>query len=306
VAETITTALNATFGLADKTDLAVTENGVGSTVTIGTAATLTFWRIYIASSASAATPSTSVGSPKNLLAHIDAKLSANWVVALNTAGFVTFRYTGAGTGTIVFPDTTLRNALGYQANISLASGATSQASYHPTHTAYFLGAANATNWQDDPPLAALAETRDGRTYGYADSAAVQTYTFDGLYHPYEWNSRTALGLSATDSSATPYQGDASRRKTRASTAGITPPFGLTDFFYACVANNSYDANGAKCGALLGTFQTALAGTTTTFDEVFVSAETLTKRNAAKPSIPNWSLRMNWERIALRWYATGTL
>lgn len=310
MAETITTALNATFTLSTSYTLTVTDDqGIGRSVTIGTAATTTYWRVCIASSASATTPSTTVGSPKSLCAHIEAQLNAGgsaiWDVMPNTNGFITFTYTGiVRNGTVTFPDTIVRNALGFQANVAASmGGGTSSGSYHPTHSAYFLGAANATNWLDDPPMGAFSTPRDGSTFGFADASAVQTYTFDGLFHPYDWAARTTLGLSATASSATPYQGDSSRRKTRSTTAGITPPYGLVDFFATCALNNS-TASMAKCGALLGTYQTALSGSTTTFDEVFVDPETLTRTNAAKPSVPNWSLRMNWPGITLRHYATG--
>jgi hypothetical protein len=305
VAETITTAIFATLALLDDTTLTVTENGVGSSPVIATNNTTTYWRIWCASSASPATPSTTPSAPKSLIAHIDNKLGANWTVGLNAAGFVYFTYSGAGNASIVFPDTILRNVLGFQANVSVSSGGTSTAPYHPTHTAYFLGTSNATNWVDSAPLGAFAEPRDGTTYGWTDSAAVQTYSFDGLYHPYDWTARTTLGMSATSSSATPYQGDSTRRKTRSATAGITPPFGLLDFRYACAANNG-TAGMSRCGALISTFQSAVSGSTTTYDEVHLSADTLTKDGAFKPSVPNWNARMNWDGIMLRWYATASL
>lgn len=314
MAETITLAINATFSLSTSYALSVIDDQcvdafTPRSVTIGTAATTTYWRQFISSSASAATPSTTIATPKSLCAHIKAKLNAGgssiWNVMPNTSGFIVFTYTGVvRAGTVTFPDTIARNALGFQANVAASmGGGTSQASYHPTHCAYFLGPSNATNWQDDPPMGAYSAPRDGSTFGYTDASAVQAYTFDGLFHPYDWDTRTTLGLSATASSATPYQGDSSRRKTRSTTAGITPPYGLVDFMATCALNNSTPAM-AKCGALIGTFQLALGGSVSTFDEVYVDPETLTKVNAARPSVPNWNARMNWPGITLRHYATG--
>jgi hypothetical protein len=309
MAETITTVLQATLVLTDDTVLTVTDDqGIARSVTIATNNTSTYWRPFVAYDTSPTTPSTDAASPKNLCAHIKAQLNAGgssiWSVLPNAAGFIVFTYTGiVRNGTITFPDTILRNVLGFQANVACSmGGGTSQSSYHPTHTAYFLGPSNATNWVDDPPEAILAEPRDGSTYGPSDSAAVQTYTFKGLFHPYDWTARTTLGLAATDGSATPYQGDSSRRKARSTTAGITPPYGLVDFRSTCTLNNSTPSL-AKCGAVIGLYQSVLTGGVSTFDDVYLSADTLTKSDAFEPSVANWALRMNWKDITLRYYAT---
>jgi hypothetical protein len=73
--------------------------------------------------------------------------------------------------------------------------------------------------------------------------------------------------------------------------------------FACLSNGA-TADMAKCGAVIGTFQSVVGGSVTTFDEVYVSAETLTKSKPQVPSIANWSARMNWPGIVLRQYAEG--
>jgi hypothetical protein len=309
VAETITTTIHATFALSTSYTLTVTDDqGVGRSVTVGTAATTTYWRVGVATLSGS--PSTTPGTPYHFLAYLQARLNAGgsaiWSVAINSAGFVVFTYTGVvRAGTITFPDTIVRNVLGYQGNVACSmGGGTSQAPYHPTHVFYSLGLSNSTNWSDDPPLAAIAGPRDGSTYGWSDSAALQTITFDSLFHPYDWDARTTLGLSATASAATPYQGSSTRRKTRSTTAGITPPYGGVDFFYTVATNNSV-VGMAKCGALLGNFQAALLGSVSTFDEVYLDPESITRADAWKPSVPNWSLRMSRTGIRLRHYATAS-
>jgi hypothetical protein len=310
VAETITTALNATLALTTSyTATVVDQHDVGGrTATFGTGATTTYWRVCVA--AVSGTPSTSAGSPVHLLVYLQTQLNAGsgggnyWTVAINSSGFVAISYSGTGTGTITWSGTVIRNILGFTGNVSCASGGTQTATYHPTHVAYFLGTSNATNWVDDPPLCAIDTSRDGSTYGLTDTQGLRTYTFDGLFHPYDWGTRATLGMSSTASSATPIWGDSTRFKTRSATAGIVPPSGLVDFFHACRANNSVSGM-AKCGALIGNFQSAVLGTVSTFDEVYLSADTLTKTNAAKPSVANWNARMNWPSIELNYSGSAS-
>jgi hypothetical protein len=311
MAETITTALNATFALTTSYNLTVTDDqGVGRTVTIGTAATTTYWRIAIAGAASPATPSTTAGSPKRLLDHIAAKLNAGgsdiWLLSVTTSGFVNIAYSGVVRAGTIELGSVPRNLLGFAdatPDISVPMGGSQTATHYPSHSAYFLGPANATNWRDTPPLCSISEGRDGSSYSLTDTMGLREYTFDGLYHPTKWSDRTVLGISATASSATPIYGDSSRYKTRSAAAGVTPPWGLTDFMFACLSNGA-TADMAKCGAVIGTFQSVVGGSVTTFDEVYVSAETLTKSKPQVPSIANWSARMNWPGIVLRQYAEG--
>jgi hypothetical protein len=294
----------ATFKLATSVVLTVTDDqGIGRSVTIATLSTDTYWRIKLASSASPGTPSTTPGSPKNILAHITNKLNAGgsaiWSATLNAAGFVVFAYSGVvRAGTITWPGSILENTLGFTANVSVPMGSSQTAAYHPSHTAYFISRENDTGWQNDPPLVAIARPRGGRPYGWSDTSAIVTRTFDAKWHPYTWSSRTSAGLSSTDGGATPIWGDSSRWKTRTATAGMTLPFGLVDFFAICGLNSSVDGLNI-CGASLGTFPEVTAGTTTTYDEVIVDASTIAAKNVQAPEIPNLLTFDHWPGVTIQ-------
>jgi hypothetical protein len=308
----ITSILNTTFKLLTSTVLTVTDDqGIGRSVTLATLSTDTFWRVYLASSASPGTPSTTAASPKSLLAHITNKLNAGgsaiWSVALNSAGFVVFTYTGVTrAGSITWPGSIVENVLGFTSNISVtlpAGGANTQtATYHPQFSAYFISRENDTGWQDDGPLVAIAHPRGAAPYGWSDTSALVTRTFDAKWHPYTWSSRTSAGLSSTDPSGTPVWGDGSRWKTRSRTAGMTNPTGLNDFFAAVALNSSDGTN--LCGALLGTYPEVRAGSVTTYDEVYVHAKTLAAKNVQTPAIANNIVFDHWPGITLQHHQTG--
>lgn len=311
MANTITSAIQATTSLATSDTWTVTDSHDvgGRTVTFGTGGTTTYWRPFIASTATPGTPSTTIGSPKSLLAHVGNQVNAGaggtlWVFAVNAGGFITAKYNGTGTGTLAVGAGPVARVLGLPTSttsLGFTAGQTQTFTYHPTHCLYTISRPGDDHWQDDPPLAAIGEPRDGSTYVVAqDSSAVQTRTFRSRFHPYDWATRATLGMATGDGSATPLRGDSSRRKVRSGTAGVTPPWGWDDCVYA------FPQTGGKLGALLGVFQTYVTGGVSTFDECYLSADTATRRNNSRIAAANWDRFTDIESITLRWYGTGTL
>ncbi len=300
MAEVITTCLQQTIRLTTSSVWAVVDSFSSRSVTFGTVSTNTYWRVFIASSASPGTPSTTIGSPKSLMAHVENILRAGgagsiWSLAWNAAGFITIRYSGTGTATLTFTDTVVSRILGCAAGpLSFAAGETKVMANHPTHNVYMISDAGSTNWQASPPMFAISEMPDGSSYELRDSQSLRTRTFDSRFHPFTWTSRTTLGMAATDSSATPFWGDSSRYKAPSSTAGVVAPWGLNDFFWTC------GDNGGLCGALFGTFQQVPA-TVTIYDVVTIAASTKTALAVGKPSLASWSLRSDWPGITCRQY-----
>lgn len=289
--QTINSAIGQTFTLTTKYDLAVADSFSSRNVTIGTNAVSTYWRTYLASSATPGTPSTTLLSPKSLAAHVENQLRAGgagsiWSVASNTAGFITITYTGTGTGTITWDaGNIIRNLLGFDAAISLTNGQTATAAYHPTHMLFTISRRDDTGWLVVPQRRAVAELPSGVVFGWQDGSQRQRRTFTLAVHPYDWAMR-----ASSSSAGTPLWGDSTRRWAPSATAGVVPAWGLSDFFATCL--------GGKCGALLGNFQSFLTGGVSTFDAVYVGADTLTAEAVQSLEQPNNSTWYRWPGVTL--------
>lgn len=309
MAQTITSVIQNTLALttSDTWTVSDSHDPGGRSVTLGTLATSTYWRPYLATTGTPGTPSTTRTSPKSLLAHVANRVNAGaggtlWTFAVTSGGFITATYSGTGTGTLAVGAGPVARVLGLPTStvsVGFTAGQTQTMSYHPTHTAYFVSRPNDTNWQDDPPLCAVSEPRDGSTVVIQDATAVLTRTFDARFHPYDWTARSTLGITSGQASATPIRGDSSRRKTRSALAGVTPPWGWDDMIYAA------PQNGGLCAAVLGDFASYVSGSLTSYDVVTFAAETLTRRAPTKPTAANWQPALDIERVALRWYSTGS-
>lgn len=301
MAAPITSAICQVLTLTTKYDLTVTDSaGVGRTVTLGTNLTPTYWRTFLASSATPTTPSTTITSPKSLIAHLQAQLNAaigstKWLVTMSATGSVQIQWTGATNPATITWDAgnVIRNALGFTAGVSLAPNATATATYHPTHTIYSVSRRDDTGWIIVPQRRAVAELPNGTVFGWQDGTQRRRRSFTLGFHPYDWSTRSAAGANGT-----PLWGDSSRETSPSITAGVVPPWSLSDFFATCL--------GYRCGAALGTYQTVLTGATTTCDAVYVGADTLTADAVQALEQANNSNWYRWPGVVLWRYGSETL
>ncbi len=139
----------------------------------------------------------------------------------------------------------------------------------------------------------MAAMASGKVYVFEDSSRLLTKTFDGLYHPKDWAARLAYGATATQLFPA-----AARWRTPDATPGVAPPWSLMDFFGTCA--------GQRLACLLGTFQTALTGGTTTYDACYITPETLANNSPTRPAKEGWDALYHWERIGVLYAAQETI
>lgn len=296
------------FTVPSSCTLIVTDSGAGSprtvTFTSGRVA-----RVYLATATTGVTPGLNGGTASDpdewlrlLQRHLNNADALNlWSVTLLSSGKVKITYNGTGNGAIDWNGaggTSLipRYLTGFTDDIFLAAGASDTATYQPTHSVFCVsGRANSNGWQVRNKRAAIAETDDGLTAAFTASRAVRTYTSDWRFFPYDTTAKSALSANGTV-----YQPVSETRWTTTSATPSTsnsPPWSLVDFMTT--------VHGARCGVALGNFQEIVAGSDSSFFDVTLDRRTLQADDPVAPSAPDWSQRVDWRGVTLRYVAHKT-
>jgi hypothetical protein len=217
---------------------------------------------------------------------------SSWTVQMLANGRIRITYIGAGTGEIDLT-TTARNILGSTGSATigpLATNATWTADRQPTHCV-FAAAADDGGWQSLQGRAAVQEMPDGSVYGWQDARTRLTRRITLTMLPRDDAARTALG-----SLSTPAIAEATYRlDPGASAPAQAPPWSVPQTLATAV--------GARCG-WTDDLQAVIAGTTTTFDAVYLGAESHTAPTSL--SIPGYDPRRSIGPLMLSWAATESV
>lgn len=288
MAEPLGYLLAQTVQLTSSQEVATTDDRGGPTARAVAAA---WYRTYLAPASGTAGTST---DPTELLSAVTAALGASkWLVSLTSSGLVRVKYLGSGTGTLDFTAaTTLRSLLGLTSSTvgPLATNATFDAPYLPTHCLFGFVVEPDTGWVDDAGRFAGARLPDGTVYGWDDGRVTYTRRATWRLLPKDWTARTALGASAT-----PAWGLQSRWLYPASgEPGQTPPWGAVDTLAT--------AAGRQCAVTWGDLQDHVAGTATGYELVYLTPESRTSGTRVSLSIPFYDQRRD---VALELSYAGT-
>jgi hypothetical protein len=291
------TCLLLTWTMGTSYSVSVTDSHSTRSVSVGTAATTTYWRT--AFGLSGATGSTEA-SPKSLVNALQTALnaapgSAFWTVTVTAGGYVKITYNGgAGAASITFTAAEVRNQLGFTGNLTFSAPAASQTASHQIPSAILsIARVNDTEFSPEPMARAVGATEDGKVYGWVNTSRRMLRKFDLRFHPLDATAKTSLSASGT-----PYR-SATKSRWLAPSAdfGQTPPWTLLDFFGA--------AGGTRLAGFFGNFQDAIAGTVTTYDAVYLTPDSLEERRPAKPSLATWNQRFDWNGVEVSFVAEET-
>ncbi len=275
-------AVTLTAQTVSVTDSAGTNN---RTVAAGT------YRVYLAKSGAAGT----ADDPKDVLATFQAALNgARWSVSLRASGLVRVTYLGTSTGSITWGSaTTLRNLLGFDADVSnLATNGYAEGAYLPTHCVFASAAQNDSGWKAKASRVAVSRLPSGRTYGWTDGLAPLTRSLDLRLLPKDWTLRATVA-SSSSFPGTPAYGLATRLTNPGNgEPGQAPPWGA--------AETIATAAGLSCG-FTDQLDALLAGTTSTFDHVYLTPNGLTSAEVVL-SEPGWDARRDLAGVELSLFA----
>ena len=237
-----------------------------------------WYRVKLAASGAGGTAHT---DPKELLAAFETALGGPtyWAVELTSAGKVRVVYKSTGTGTITLSGaTTLRSLLGFTGDIGpLAAGASATSDYQPTHCVFAAFMDPDTGWIDQPQRYASSAMPDGTVYGWHDGRATLRRTASFKLMPKDAGFVTSLASTSTQ--AFPV----ASRWLSPSTGepGQAPPWSAHDAIVT--------AHTLECGMVWGTLQEVIAGTSTSFEKVYLTPEMAGASRIAL-SIPGYDAR----------------
>lgn len=235
-----------------------------------------------------------------------------WTCALQADGRLKITYNGTGTGTITWDNSNSplpRYLAGFDANVSLAAGASVTGTYQVMFAAFVVaGRANSEGWNVIPKRSAIGETDDGLAAAYTTSRVRREYRASWRFAPYDWATRTQLSANGS-----PYQPTRRYRWTQPSATLYTtgtlagdaadkthavsdPPWSLVDFFSTI--------HGKRIALAIGNFQALIATTDTEFFTGTISKETLQAERPVMPSAQDWSARVDWKGVVFRYASTG--
>jgi hypothetical protein len=290
VAESLGYLLAQSFNIASTLTFTTTDSRGGPTNRTLAAG---WYRVKLAASGAGGTAHT---DPKELLAAVQTALggSSYWTVQLTVSGKVRVTYKSTGTGTITLSGaTTLRSLLGFTGNVtSLATNAYVDSDYQPTHCVFAAFMDPDTGWIDQPQRYAASAMPDGTVYGWHDGRATLRRTAAFKLLPKD--SATVGSLSSTSTPAFP----AASRWLSPSTGepGQAPPWSAHDAIVT--------AHALECGMVWGTLQEVIAGTSTSFEKVYLTPEMATASRIAL-SIPGYDARRDVS-VELSYAGAGSL
>lgn len=218
--------------------------------------------------------------PAELLDAVEDALGATkWSVHMTAAGKVRFTYLGTSTGKVAFSGAaTLQALLGLTGDVGpLASGATHDATYQPTHCVFAAACDPDSGWIDQPARLAAAAMPDGTVYGWHDGRATLRRSATLKLLPKDAAFVTSLG-----STATPAFPVASRwLSPSTSEPAQAPPWSALDTLATAYA--------LECGIVWGDLQSLLTGATSAYEKVYLTPEMANASRFAL-SIPGYDAR----------------
>lgn len=247
-----------TFHIASAATLVTTDDRGGPTARTLAAA---WYRVFLA-------PSTGTGAendPAELLLAVETALGAtHWTVRMTAQGLVRITYLGTGTGSLAIGTADLANLLGHTGGvISLASNASHDGEYPPTHCLFAHVCDPDTGWIDAPGRFAGAALPSGVVYGWHDGRNIlkRSATFAAL--PKTWALRTSLGASGTPA----YPAESRMQVPSTGEPGQDPPWSALD--------TQATAAGLQCAVTWGDFESIVGGSVTSYDVVYLTPEQFT-------------------------------
>jgi hypothetical protein len=253
----------------------------------GRSVTLTagYYRTLLAQSAGTGTQA----SPWELLSRLSTLVNAApgstyYTFSLGSDGFVKCARSSAGSGASSIAGTNVLRLLGFDATISFsAPSQTVVAAYHPQFVLYSTCCAGDSGWTSRTPMAAAAETLDGRVVGWMDPTVRVTRSFDLRFHPRAWSDRSG------DVAATPVEPPKARWRTPATALGSVLHWSVRDFVHAAAFK--------RMGLAINNFQAYIGGLSP-FDVGYFTESSLSTDKAIVPTTPNWNARCDWRGIEL--------
>lgn len=251
-------------------DLAVTDSFSSRTVTIVAGGSTRYARILLADPLAAGT---SVSDPLELLLAIQTALNAApgtglWSVSMGSDGRVCIAYGGAGTGTLTFNQTALRNLLGWSTNYTASLGPIYGARLPAACLVATCADDSDTDWQIRPTGIAAAETQGGVTYAVDSGNRAVTRSIRLRFLP-----TTSAELGSGEYLTPALPPDAAADSTRW-TAPSTTAWGQNDHYTAHeFIATAHRLPGARCGFAIGSMLQAVGGVGG-FVVGSISAETL--------------------------------
>lgn len=232
------------------------------------------------------TPSGGTGTetaPAELLLAVETALGATkWRVRMTSSGLVRITYLGTGTGQLAIGTADLANVLGHTGGvISLASNASRDGEYPPTHCLFAHVCEPDGGWIDGPGRFAGAALPSGVVYGWHDGRVMlrRQATFAAL--PKTWALRSSLGASGTPA----YPVSSRLLSPSTGEPGQDPPWSVLD--------TQATAAGLQCAVTWGEFEALVAGTATTYDLVYFAPEQFTAGQRVSLWRPGYDARRSY-------------
>ena len=277
-----------TFRLASSATLVTTDDRGGPTTrTLGAA----WYRTFLCPAAGTGTET----DPAELLLAVETALGAtHWTVRMTAQGLVRITYLGTGTGSLAIGTADLANLLGHTGGvISLASNASHDGEYPPTHVLFAHVCEPDSGWVDAPGRFAGASLPGGVVYGWHDGRAEyrRSATFAAL--PKTWALRTSLGASGTPL----YPAESRMGSPSTGEPGQDPPWSAID--------THATAAGLQCAVTWGQFEELVAGTVTAYDLVYLAPEQWAQGGRVSLWRPGYDARRSYTLDVLR-AGAGTL
>lgn len=312
--ETVTGYLAPSFRFGSDSVLKATRNGVQQPVTVSSGSGATWYRHYLAATGGSGSAST---SPKEFGAYLEALLNAahgvsDWNVRMSASGRWEITNT-AQTWSILWDatagtDKVARDCLGWTGNIgSTGANTYSTAQRLPQFAIAMIGRDNDTYWRPVQERAG-GVMPNGTTYGWrAGNGAISwERSFDVVQSPAVYH--TILDKSSAASAAFVFSTMTSPMTAPAASEVV---YTWSDF----VLGYNHEEIGAAIGSapgdtssnILTTFDKVVAGSTTSFDKVYLHPDFL-KRAAFAPElmVRNWWGYVRVPGVKLTLTGTGTI
>lgn len=234
-------------------------------------------------------------APGDLLAHIEAALGASWTVRMTTSGRVRVTYLGPMTtvGVLTPPmgGSTMMRVLGSPALPNTWDvGDAVTASYLPTHCIFAAAVDPDTGWQGLSGRFAGAKLPTGVVYGWGDRLGRRERSLSFRLHPKDAAQYSAL-VGAGASPGTPALGPVARALNPwASEPAQTAPWGAIETIATA---------GAQSLGFTDDLQRVIAGTLSTFDNVYLTPEAIRDAKAAL-SVERFDPRRDVTGLVLSW------
>jgi hypothetical protein len=280
------------FRLTSTTNVTVTDSHSPGGRTVGMSAG--FYRIFLGSATGLGTRAV----PWEFLSRFQTALNAApgstyYEVSLRPDGLVQIYRTSAGSGASSIAGTSILRLLGFNSTVNFVSPDKIEiAPFHPQFVLYSICLANDSGWTSRAPMAAVAETLDGRVTGWAENTVRVSRSFDLRFHPRDADARLALSTAGTI-----IEPPKSRWKEPATAIGSTLHWSVRDFMQAAAFK--------RVAFALNNFQTYVTTALDSYDVGFFTEASINSDKAIVPTTANWSQRCDWRGVEIVFYETGT-